>query len=54
MANASNIKLGDTFEKIAASISTMQANKLAKATLLTAKRKIAEQAKQKEIEGEQT
>jgi hypothetical protein len=31
----------------------MQANELAKAMLLAAKKKVAEQAKQKEIEGEQ-
>jgi hypothetical protein len=49
-AKASNINLGDTVEKIVASLSTIQANERAQATILAAKKKMAEQAVNKELE----
>jgi hypothetical protein len=42
--------LGDTAERIASSLSTLQANERAKATILAAKKKMAEQADNKELE----
>jgi hypothetical protein len=50
LAKASNINLGDTAERIASSLSTLQANERAKATILAAKKKMAEQADNKELE----
>jgi hypothetical protein len=47
---ASNIKLGNFFEVAAAVIDTMQAKEIAKATLLAAKIRVANQAKQTSIE----
>jgi hypothetical protein len=50
LAAASNIILGASSEEIAVVIDTMQAKELAKATLLAAKVRVTEQAKQKELE----
>jgi hypothetical protein len=52
LANDSNIKLGDTAEKIASTISTLQANEIAKASILYARRKKGEQASEKKKECE--
>jgi hypothetical protein len=52
LASDSSIKLGDIAEKIASTISTLQANEIAKASILSAKRKMAEQANQKKKECE--
>jgi hypothetical protein len=52
LAKDSNIKLGDTSEKIASTISTLQANEIAKASILSARRKMAGQASQKKNECE--
>jgi hypothetical protein len=52
LAKDSNIKLGDTSEKIASTISSLQANEIAKASILSARRKMAEQASQKKKESE--
>jgi hypothetical protein len=52
LAKDSNIKLGDTSEKIASTISSLQANEIAKASILSARRKMAEQASQKKNECE--
>jgi hypothetical protein len=51
LASASNIKLGDTAEKISASISTIQAKELATAALMAAKKRVAEQKQDSAIEG---
>jgi hypothetical protein len=50
LAKASNINMGDTTERIAYSLSTLQANEQAKATILATKKKMAEQADSKELE----
>jgi hypothetical protein len=54
LANDSNINLGDTTEKIASTISTLQANEIVIATILSAKRRLTEQANQKKKECENT
>jgi hypothetical protein len=54
LAKASNINMGDTVEKIAASLSTIQANERAQATIQAAKKKMAEQAVSKELESDIT
>jgi hypothetical protein len=54
LAKASNINMGDTVEKIAASLSPIQANERAQATILAAKKKMAEQAVSKELESDIT
>jgi hypothetical protein len=48
----SNINLGNAPNKITANISTIQTKELAKAALMETKRRLAEQAEQKEKEGE--
>jgi hypothetical protein len=49
LAATSSIRLGASSEGIAVVIDTMQAKELAKATLLAAKVRVSEQAKQKEL-----
>jgi hypothetical protein len=51
IASASNINLGNAPEKITSNIATIQAKELAKATLMETKKRLAEQAEQKEKEG---
>jgi hypothetical protein len=51
IALSSSIKLGDAPEKTNASISTIQAKELAKVTLMATKKRLEEQAKQKDLEG---
>jgi hypothetical protein len=53
LASASNIKLGDTAEKVSASISTIQAKEIATAALMAAKKRVAEQKQDSVIEGGQ-
>jgi hypothetical protein len=52
IALSSNIKLGNAPAKINASISTIQAKELAKITLMATKKRVEEQAKQKDLEGD--
>jgi hypothetical protein len=52
VALSSNIKLGNAPGKVNASISTIQAKELAKITLMATKKRLEEQAKQKELEGD--
>jgi hypothetical protein len=54
LASASNIKLGDTTEKISASISTIQAKEIATSALMAAKKRVAEQKQDSVIEGGQS
>jgi hypothetical protein len=52
IAFSSSINLGNAPKKINASISTIQAKELSKVDLMATKKRLEEQAKQKEIEGE--
>jgi hypothetical protein len=52
IALSSNIKLGNAPGKVNASISTIQAKELAKITIMATKKRLEEQANQKELEGD--
>jgi hypothetical protein len=52
LAKISNIELGDTSENIAATISSLQASEIAKASILSARRKLAEKARQEKNDGD--
>jgi hypothetical protein len=52
LASTSNINLGNSKDSISATISTIEANELAKAALVAAKQKLDEQQQEEKVEGD--